>query len=645
MNHYFALYAKKLQELGYDPIPINPGEKRITIPDWQTKDFTDIINNPGRKGYKGISHRTAKAPAIDVDIRDSGVTAQLVEWMHHKGFSAFRYGERPKFACIAQWCGEPQRKRISTEYDLGRIEILGVGQQIVLYNVHPNGYEYEWPNDNPLEQDVGDLPVLTEDLISELFVKFESLMDAAGHVRLVAEKNTNTTQSPPVEQLTPEQIGARLAPLDPNCSYDEWVKTGMAIFHHGGVIQDWVRWSEPADNYPGDDALLAKWKSFSTDGAKASLEEPFDDIADLLTEQLALIQQSSVQQASTTAFESAHTAYHAETRYDWLIKGIVERDTISMLYGTYGTFKSFVMVDMGMHIAAGRPYLGRNTEQGAVFFLIGEGKNGIKRRIKAWFKYMDIKPDKDFPFYYSTVPANLNDPTKMQQLLDIMDHIASVKPAMIVIDTLHKSMPGLNENSAEDMGIAINEVEKLKQRHGTACWIVHHSGKDSSRGARGSSSIPGAMDNSYELIRQSNDSYDVELRCEKIKDGRKPEDITLEALEVRLGEDEDGDPITSLVMTSEVFTPAQRYAKVLGLDGLAAVAYGLVFESPDQTMDYQQWREAVVEAVPEGHSNPRLAFKRVHDKLFGADILTGERRVTLSTKITLFPSTVTQESE
>ena len=123
MSGHFAKYAKKLQEKGYDPVPIKPGEKKITLKDWQNRQ--DLVNRKGQ-GWKGVSHRTAVAPAIDVDCRDSGVTQQLVEWMYNKGFRGFRYGERPKFACIAQWESTPQRKIISTEYDLGRIEILGV---------------------------------------------------------------------------------------------------------------------------------------------------------------------------------------------------------------------------------------------------------------------------------------------------------------------------------------------------------------------------------------------------------------------------------------------------------------------------------------------------------------------------------------
>jgi RecA-family ATPase len=48
-------------------------------------------------------------------------------------------------------------------------------------------------------------------------------------------------------------------------------------------------------------------------------------------------------------------------------------------------------------------------------------------------------------------------------------------------------MAGGNENAPDDMGALVRNIDRLRAETGAAVLLVHHTGKDTSRGARGHS--------------------------------------------------------------------------------------------------------------------------------------------------------------
>ena len=69
----------------------------------------------------------------------------------------------------------------------------------------------------------------------------------------------------------------------------------------------------------------------------------------------------------------------------------------------------------------------------------------------------------------------------------------------VIIDTLARAMAGMEENSAKDMGAAIAGMETISSALDCAVTVIHHSGKDTSRGERGSNSLRGAAEASIEV--------------------------------------------------------------------------------------------------------------------------------------------------
>jgi len=122
------------------------------------------------------------------------------------------------------------------------------------------------------------------------------------------------------------------------------------------------------------------------------------------------------------------------------------------------------------------------------------------------------------------------------------DHGAFV---LVVIDTLARSMGDGDENSGADMGAFIRNVDVIRTATGAHVCIVHHTGKDTARGARGHSSLRAATDTEIELTTESGIST---AQVTKQRDGKIPPPFSYTLREVVLGEDSDGDSVTTCLV-------------------------------------------------------------------------------------------------
>lgn len=90
------------------------------------------------------------------------------------------------------------------------------------------------------------------------------------------------------------------------------------------------------------------------------------------------------EQSKVFEFVSAGELTATPTPVAYLIDGLIEAESFCLLFGQPSAGKSFVSISMAAAIATGRDWLGRGTQQGAVFYLAGEGHAGLARRLKAW---------------------------------------------------------------------------------------------------------------------------------------------------------------------------------------------------------------------------------------------------------------------
>ncbi len=201
---------------------------------------------------------------------------------------------------------------------------------------------------------------------------------------------------------------------------------------------------------------------------------------------------------------------------EWVIDNFIQDKVLSFLYGAPGTGKSFVALDMALHIAHGcRDWHGYKIKPGGALYVAGEGVSGYKLRSKAWHIKHGIEIDAETPFRLIGCPVNMINQEEVARLMaTIRKHLENT--SFVVIDTLARCAVGAEENSGTEMGIFIGECERLAREINGAVLVVHHSGKDTDRGMRGSSALKGS---GQATLKLTGDTSLMQLVTEKQKDG------------------------------------------------------------------------------------------------------------------------------
>jgi hypothetical protein len=229
------------------------------------------------------------------------------------------------------------------------------------------------------------------------------------------------------------------------------------------------------------------------------------------------------------------------TQRRYLIKDLIPRVGLTVVWGPYKCGKSFWIFDAMMHVALGWKYRGRRVHQGLVVYCVFEGQGGTAGRVEA-FRQRFLAADHDrVPLHFETATLNL-----------VRDHprlIAAIKqqtpnPVAVVLDTLNRSIQG-SESSDEDMTAYVGAADAIRAAFECAVIIVHHCGIQGDR-PRGHTSLSGAADAQLAVTRDA--ANNVTVQVEFMKDGRDGDVITSRLEEVPVGTNEDGDPITSCVL-------------------------------------------------------------------------------------------------
>lgn len=304
--------------------------------------------------------------------------------------------------------------------------------------------------------------------------------------------------------------------------------------------------------------------------------------------------------------------------HNCMVKGWLSRRGLSMLYGPSNAGKTFVALDIAMHVAAGKDWRGCRVNGGGVLYIAAEGGAGVLNRLAAFkFERPDMT-DADF----TLLPVGL-DLHAQGDALAICEAMPCTAPALVVVDTLARSMGAGDENTAKDAAMFVKNCDMIREATGAHVMVVHHTGKDEDRGARGSSALRAAVDTEINVTSEG------EIVCKKQRDMAYASTLYFTLRDVVLGTDEDGDFVTSAVV--EDGQPPKKERKPLsGKNEVAMQALydalrdhgetksGDMFPSSRKVVHVDHWRAAcAVHGLTSGtaDSAARVAFKRAKDKL------------------------------
>jgi hypothetical protein len=188
-----------------------------------------------------------------------------------------------------------------------------------------------------------------------------------------------------------------------------------------------------------------------------------------------------------------------------LIEGMLIEGGMTVIYGDSNTGKSFLTLDMAAHIALGRDWFGRKVKQGAVVYLAAESPRSIIDRSRALADKLGTTLDN---LFITNCPIDLYDPNgdslAVVNTIDAIEKQHGVKVCMIVADTLARVMGAGDENATKDMNVVVKNVDVIRAATKTQFVLIHHTGKDASKGARGSSALRAATDTEIEVSDPGN---------------------------------------------------------------------------------------------------------------------------------------------
>jgi hypothetical protein len=363
---------------------------------------------------------------------------------------------------------------------------------------------------------------------------------------------------PPAPE-TPEAI-ARLASILSSLSSDVPRGNGKFFDANGIAVKDYwlgVVWAVAATGWPQGKDMVRAWSRQSLRYDAQGFEKAWNDFDPTHANPVGMGSLIMFAKAKgwTDSGSTVVSLVGQQTGYkllgradilsmpvaDWRVKKIFPKCGIGAIYGPSASGKSFLALDLACAIAEGIDWFGFKTSACPVAYVVLEGEAGLAARAKAW----ESAKGKNLPNDFGVIAQ----PFRLTDLGNLTELMAAIpKNCVVFLDTLNRAAPTSDENSSKEMGEILEAVKNLQLATGGLVVLVHHTGKDVSRGMRGHSSLFAALDGAIEVHRNDDKrSWSVA----KSKDADDGGVVHFRLKHHVLGQDGDGEDITSCTVEAD----------------------------------------------------------------------------------------------
>lgn len=537
---------KALRAAGYDPIPVKGKAPGIT--GWQKfVGTTDKIIEGWEKrpDEKSTGLLTERMPTLDIDIKDdkaaTAVETLLIERFRDSGSVMTRFGNAPKRAIVFR-ADKPFKKitanLIAPDGSPGeKLELLGKGQQVVAFGIHPDtGKPYQWIAGEPGKVARDELPAITEAEARKLVDDAADLLVRDHGYKRVRErpksdgKTDSETASSDWGYLTGNILEGHELHDNTRDLAMKLVRSGMK----GGAAVNFIRALMDKSDAKQDHRWLARR----------------DDIKRLVADAEGKKTEPDATDKSELIY--FNEAVSDETSKNWLIKNVVAKAETSSWIGAPKTGKSALIIDLCYALAAAlAAWRGFTIKQacGVIYFALERG-DLVKRRLRGHAKR---DGGKDIPFALRKGILNLMDDACIDSIVATIEEAATrlgCDVGLIVIDTFSKGIAagGGDENKAADQNKVAANLRQVQERTGVHVALVGHTGKDESRGARGSNAHLGDVD---VMVQFTNEGEVVAVEVTGANDQTEGPLTRFKLEPIEIGKDEDGEIISTFIVDQE----------------------------------------------------------------------------------------------
>lgn len=277
---------------------------------------------------------------------------------------------------------------------------------------------------------------------------------------------------------------------------------------------------------------------------------------------------------------------------NWLVKGLLAQGETSAWIAPPGGMKSALMAELTMCVANQQPWHGRTVDHcyGVMYFAL-ERSDLVHRRLMAHCLRMELSPDDRDQMPVMICPGMVDltaadcVPHVMQSIKELGQEYG-VDPGLLIFDTFAKLIAagGGDEDKAKDQGKVFANVQRIKDAcHGPHVALVGHTGKDETRGSRGSNAFLGDVDVMVTIGGGEIKTATV-VKANDMAEGPL---FSFKSIVHEFGLDEDGDPITvNIVEAADAPAPASRSAK---LSANQQTFFRILHDAGDAGLTLEEW--------------------------------------------------------
>ncbi|PSO29827.1 AAA family ATPase [Bradyrhizobium sp. MOS002] len=277
---------------------------------------------------------------------------------------------------------------------------------------------------------------------------------------------------------------------------------------------------------------------------------------------------------------------------NWLVKGLLAQGETSAWIAPPGGMKSALMAELTMCVANKQPWHGRKVDHcyGVMYFAL-ERSDLVHRRLMAHCIRMELSEDDRDQMPVMICPGMVDltaadsVPHVMQSIKELSQEYG-VGPGLLIFDTFAKLIAagGGDEDKDKDQGKVFANVQRIKDAcHGPHVALVGHTGKDETRGSRGSNAFLGDVDVMVTIAGTEVKTATV-LKANDMPEGPL---FSFKSKVHEFGLDEDGDPITvNIVEAADAPAPPSRSPK---LSSNQQTFYRLLYDAGDAGLTLEEW--------------------------------------------------------
>ena len=564
-----SIAAQRLSSLenGYKPVPLGGPRARCNSPGkqpamkgWQTtcETATPQAISAWDFDYDWATNTgilCAGLRIVDVDIDDLDPAQKVyVLAVRHLGRAPFRRRKgSTRFSLLYRAAeGEPRKRSVSGAK--GKVEILGAGQQCVVFGVHASGGALYWSNGGPDTVPRNELPAVTEKQVGAFLAAVARVIGAKRESRESRAGGMARPESGRGFAADPDLVAAALERI-PNDDAPDWEPYSnilMAAWNatevKGAAKEDAREWS--AKNPAHKDAVFEeRWEHYSESppdsigagtlfhlareatGWTPRPTPTEDEIDDMLSETPGEAGEPRDRYPLHTPAECARAPSRG-----YIVKGLIAPGDVFSLFGPPGTGKSLLAPLIGYMVALGRPAFGRRARRGRVLYIAAEDFTGMCGRVTA----LRAAHGDTSEFLVMGGVGNLMDDGG-PDLREVRAVVERHRPALILLDTVAMAFPGLKENEANEMGRVVAVARGLT-KYGAAVGLIHHDTKARDGTPRGHGILNGALDMALCLDPRDANGI-VRGRLTKNRNGPAADHLSFRIDTHDAGVDGDGDPI------------------------------------------------------------------------------------------------------